>query len=240
MKYSRHLKIFFDKFKRKKENKFDYIISLGYNCEVTYRFLKYFKFEDSGLFNWTYSYSINDLIYALNNFDKIAQGEFINPDPLWECKNTHIKFHGRENMGTYMNHLETDEILKKDLEDLKGRINHLKEKFLDILKNDKSKLYIYKIKKEDLKNDPEEKIKELNNALKNLGGNNFKLLIVYEKQDLIIPDNPNFITRNVEYFAPDNAVTDRKYLDNGWDNIYSEFYTNKIKSNKKKKYKFER
>ena len=104
---------------RKKENQFNYIISLGYNCEVAHRFLKYFKFEISGLFNWTYSYSIKDLISALKNFESIGSGDFELPNPLWECKNTHIRFHGKADMKEFIDGTATNEIIENDRKDLK-------------------------------------------------------------------------------------------------------------------------
>ncbi len=61
-------------------NCYDYLLSLGYNCEVTFKFFKYYKCEISGLFNWAYSRSINDLIYALEHFEMIGGGGgWINP-----------------------------------------------------------------------------------------------------------------------------------------------------------------
>ncbi len=240
-KITRHFKVFLSAFSRKKENGFNYIISLGYNCEVTYRFLKFFKFEESGLFNWTYSRTIDDLIFAINNFDKLGMNGFDNPNPLWECKNTHIRFHGKEDMGTYLNHLETKEILEKDLKELEGRIRYLKNKFINIAQSSESKLFIYKIKKDDITNDVENRLLSLHKALTNIGAKNFKLLIVQEKTNNTIATSPFYIVREVNYFAPDDAVTDKKYFNNGWDDIYTEFYPNQRHiRNKIKKYKFDK
>ena len=78
--------------------KFKYIIPLGYNCETAFRFWQNYRFIDSSLFAWTFSYSISDLINALYNFDSILSGEIALPNPLYECQNTHIRFHGKANM----------------------------------------------------------------------------------------------------------------------------------------------
>ena len=229
--------------KRVEENCYDNIISLGYNCEVTFRFLKYFGFEISNLFNWTYSYSINDMTNALNNFESICSGEMQNPNPLWECVNTHIRFHGKADSRIFIKGRETEDILKADKEDLLGRVAHLKEKFLNILRDDTKKLYIYKIKKEDIDENVNDKILNLLDALKNLGGNNFKLLIVAEKEnEKCFSENENYMVRFVKYFAPDNCLVRKKYFNNGWDDIYNEFYVKIPDKNEKKnkKYKFDK
>ena len=85
-----------------KYEKFRYIVPLGYNCETAFRFWRLYRFLDSSLFAWTYSYSIEDLINALNNFDSILAGEIALPNPLYECKNTHIRFHGKANMKNWI------------------------------------------------------------------------------------------------------------------------------------------
>lgn len=229
------------KFTRKKENCFDHIVSLGYNCEVTFRFFKYFHFEETGLFNWTYAHHIDDLINALTNLDAIGTGDFEYPSPLFECKNTHIYFHGKQRMDIYMNKTPTDEIFLKDKEDLTERIQHFKEKFLKIAQNNDSKLYIYKIQDIDINEEIEEKIKALYFCLEKLGAVNFKLLVINAVGKNFDFECKNIISRTVKYYAPDSTVTSRKFYDNGWDNIYAEFWQKKPKNyEKSKKYKFER
>ncbi len=237
---SRDIKIFIHKFFRKKECGFDHIISLGYNCEVTFRFLKYFNFEESNLFNWASSRSINKLIYALENFNCIGQNGFNFPNPLWECRKTQICFHGKEDTRLYIAKKDTPEIRKKDYAELKSRIEHLKEKFIKLSRSNDSKLYIYKLRKLDIDSQVEKKLIRLYNALKKyIRAQNFQLLIVYERGTVKLKENPLYILRNVDYFAPDSSVTDKKYFNNGWDKIYSEFYPKKIFRKKFKKYKFD-
>lgn len=229
--------ILFTKFFRKKENKYDHIISLGYNCEVTFRFLKYFKFEESNLFNWTATRTIDDLINALANFDKIGTNDFNTPNPLWECKNTKIRFHGKAPMSIYINKTATTEEMEADKKELTERIKYLKNKFLNILCDNSKKMYVCKIKSENINENINFKIETIIKKLKILGGKNFDLLVISEDRmkNFFIPQN--YIYRTVKYFAPDNDVTSKKYFNNGWNKIFDEFYQPKIKS-KKKKYKF--
>lgn len=55
--------------------KYGHIISLGYNCEFSYQFYLYHKFVEASLFAWSNTININNLIYALDNFDKLATGD---------------------------------------------------------------------------------------------------------------------------------------------------------------------
>ena len=96
------------------------------------------------------------------------------------------------------------------------------------------------IKTNDINKNIEDSIIELYEALKSLGGNNFKLLILHEKicTENFEIDNNNIIVRPIDFYAPDDDVTSSKYFDNGFDKIWEEFYCKK-KKRKKKKYKFE-
>ena len=232
----RFVRIFFEKRNRKDVNAYDHIISLGYNCEVQFRFLKYFGFEDSNLFNWVSSHNIDLLLKTLKNFKKIGSGDFIGPNPiskLWTCAETSLIFHGK--LEFIKGREITEEDIKNDKEDLKGRVTYLKKKFLKYASNNKKKLYIYKIKNEDAKQGIIEKIKELKSLLIKLGAKNFQLLIVFEekKSQFFNEEIENVIFRSVKYFAPDSAVTSKDCFDNGWDDIYKEFYvTNKYQNNR--------
>lgn len=231
-------------FKRTHKNKFDYIFSLGYNCEIAFRLYEYFKFEESNFLNWTFCESINDLICALNNFEKIASGDFIEPNPLWVCKNTNIGFHGKENMWKYINKTINEQEKNADKKDLIERIAYLKSKFLTLAKSNCKKLYVYKIKNNDLNNDILKKVNELNKTLTDLGTINFKLLIIYEEKNKKFFENfsdklsENIIFRSVDFYAPDECVTDKSYMNNGFDKIWDEFYCS-YKTKNKKKYKFQ-
>lgn len=231
----------FKKFLYKKKH-YDYIVSLGYNREVAYKFLKYYNFEESSLLNWTYSYTIDDLICALKNFNCIGFDFLQKPNPLWECSNSHIRFHGKVAMQKYIDNTATNKELEADKKDFISRISYLKEKFLKIAQSEKSKLYIYKIKSKDINNTIHSKILDLLNSLKFLGAKNFKLLIVAEKENLKKFKNcaEEYLVDFVDFFPPDNDVTGRKYEKNGWDKIFDKFSVSKPKNYKKnKKYKYE-
>lgn len=229
--------------KIKKDNSKFYknIISLGYNCEIQFRFYNKFKYEETSLFNWSYINSIKDLIQVLNDLSLIGKQGFRVSAPLYTCNETNISFHGK---AKWKKIKDNPELIEKDIKDLGERLDYLKEKFVNTLKSNEKKLYIYKVKETDITNDINEKIIELKNALKTIEGkasSEFNLLIVAEeKYANYFKNTDEYIFRTVKYFAPDKEVTSKKYLDNGWDDIFNEFYSKKPKGyKKKKKYKFE-
>lgn len=229
-----------------KNKKYGHVISLGYNCEVAFQFLKNYKFVEASLFTWANTININNLIYALNNYDKLMTGEVRNVKPLYKCFNTNIRFHGREPMEIWLSDKEPDEEIKrKDKEELLSRIAHLKEKFLNTAKDGKKNLYIfsYLVKNESI-DEIKTNITHLYDSLCNIVKNEFDLLIVFENnkipKDLELNlNNKNIYIRTVKFFAPEDKVTG-DYCDNaGWKKIYSEFRPN-FKLKIKKRFKFEK
>ncbi len=221
------------------KNCYDYIISLGYNCEVSYKFLKYFKQEVSGLFNWSKVNTIDNLIYALENFDKLGTSGFVMEMPLWKCINTNISFHGKVQAKDYLKNNYAEEEIEKDKSELSERIKYLKEKFINILCNNKRKLYIYKIKNKDINDSTEEKILKLKHQLTKMGGKNFDILIVALKDQINkFPINTNeYKIRFIDAYPPDSEVTCKKFKNN-WKKIYNEFHPKLSIWSKRKKYKF--
>ena len=227
--------------KRNKDNFYEQIISLGYNCEVQFRFYKYFKYEETSLFNWSYIKNLDDLIRVLNDLSLIGKQGYKQTVPLYTCIETNISFHGK---AKWKKIKDNQELIEKDIQDLSEKNNYLKEKFINTLKSNSKKLYIYKVKNSDITENINDKIIELKKTLETLEGGasaGFNLLIVAEEKYANFFKNQNeYIFRTVKYFAPDNDVTSKKYLDNGWDEIFDEFYSKKPKGyKKKKKYKFE-
>ena len=225
-----------------KYEKFRYIVPLGYNCETAFRFWRVYRFLDSSLFAWTYSYSIEDLINALNNFDSILSGEIELPDPLYECQNTHIRFHGKTNMKTWLNCKEYNmELVNSDKEELKQRVGYLKEKFVRILHSSDSKLFIYKVTVSDCKSDTINiNIDKLYTYFEK-NTTNFKLIIVIEEKykDKIQIKKDNLIIETVKQYSPEEDVTNKKKGDaKSWNKIYKK-YRPSVLLKTKKKFKFE-
>lgn len=228
-----------DKLFHRNSKYYDHIISLGYNCEVSFQFFLEFHFVESSLFAWVNLSTIDVLINALQNVSSICSGEIINVKPMWKCVNTKIHFHGKAPMSFWFANPSNDDI-NKDKEELLSRVSHLKAKFLDIAKDGKRKLFIFKWLPED-NTFNRQKVDMLYSSLSKLA-DNFDLLIVVEKklfEKIDLPlDNNHIFFRYVSFFTPEEAVTSKPYDRKGWKNIFSEFRPN-FRLPKKKKFKFE-
>lgn len=233
------IKNFLDNFKYEK---FRYIVPLGYNCETAFRFWQNYKFLDSSLFAWTISSSIEDLINSLIKFDSILSGEIALPNPLYECQNTHIRFHGKANMKNWINCQNYDiALVNEDKEELRQRTAYLKDKFIKILNSTDTKLFIYKICISDLESpDLNANIEKLYSFFENKT-QNFKLVIVTEEnfRNKIQIKRDNLIIETVEKYSPEEDVTNKKKGDSkGWRKIYKK-YRPAVLLKTKKKFKFE-
>ena len=237
----KNFKIISGAFFRKK--KYDNIIPLGYNCETAYRFYRHFRFIESSLFSWVYISSFQMLENALNNIDIIASDDFVYENTMYKCSKSGIKFHGRMREEEFTNDEEKNKILmEQDKEELRSRINYLKEKFVRTANDGKKNLYIKKISLSEANDENSyENMYKIYKFLQKFCKNDFDLLFVTEKNyfDKFIYNEKNIYTKCVEKYSPDNLVTDKKQGDKfGWDVIYTEFSPKK-RVWKKKKLKFE-
>ena len=219
---------------------YGHIFSLGYNCEVSFQFFKYHHFVESGLFSWVGTSDVTTLISALNDFNSIATGDFEYNGATWKCSRTSICFHGKRNVAP------TDlQALNADKEELKPRLDYLKNKFLTTGADGKKNLYIYKHSVRDSL-DAETFIKDIQNlydTLKKLIRNEFDLLIVTENTTFPSLSDANFSNdhiyhRSVSFFTPESNVTAKKNDAHHWRKIFREFRPD-FKLKKTKKYKFE-
>lgn len=218
------------------------IVPLGYNCETAFRFYCTWGFLDSSLFAWTSVSSIDRLVKAIADLDRVGTGDmrFSNRTMMWTCANTDICFHGRlKPVPIARPPSQAD--LDADLADLRGRIAHLKEKLRRYAANDRSTLFVYKPRPSDIERDGfNNKINALEQAIDGLGAQNWKLLVVCERSfcDHVQPGK-NRIIRTVRRYSPPDDVTARKKGDPaGWKLIFTEFAPEKILP-KKHAFKFE-
>ena len=220
---------FFSKlFTNKNVKKYGHIISLGYNCELSYQLFRHNRFVESNLFAWTYIYSAKDLLNALNNLNLIGENGFLPPNPLFECKNTHIRFHGNDKNPT-----------QKDYDELSQRVFYLRDKFLKTLSDGETNLYMIKIRTDE--DNIEQIISNVFEKLNNMVKNQFDLLVILENDARLaqrFEEIPNIYIRFVDFFAPDDDVTTKKCDKKNWKAIFDEFRP-KYKLKKKKKFKFE-
>lgn len=223
-----------------KIKKYGHIFSLGYNCEVSFQFFKYHHFVESGLFSWVNALDIKTLTKALNNFDTIASGDFEYDGKMWRCLKSSIYFHGKRDVKS------TDiQALNADKEELKPRLDYLKNKFLTTGTDGKKNLYIYKHSVRD-SFDKETFVKDVQNlydTLKKLIRNEFDLLIVTENKTFSSLSEADFSNnhiywRSIIFFTPENNVTTKENDKRHWRQIFREFRPD-FKLPQTKKYKFE-
>lgn len=215
-----------------KRKKYGHIISLGYNCEVSFQFFLKYHFVESSLFAWVNAVDCQHMIYALKNLSVLTTKGFKHVPPMYEDIATGISFHPKENHG------ETE---KEEKAELKSRILHLKEKFIKTASDGKKNLYIFKCPPiESSEKEAYKDIVELYNTLKTMVSNEFDLLIILEEKMYpnLVFDIPNIYVRRVNFFTPYYAVTSKPYDKKHFNKIFSEFCPN-FKLPKTKHFKFE-
>lgn len=227
---------------RIRRRKFGQIVPLGINCEVAFRFYVSWGFVDSSLFSWAQTFGLKKLCETLRKLDRLFAGAATLDEgsKMWKCEETGTYFHGQLKWDS--GHPDyTGEQIAADLEDLRGRVRHLRGKFLDYLRNETPTLLVHRLDVGDAQQDDlDARLGELESVLKGLGARNCTLLVVVERRFLgRMPAGSNRVFRAVEKFNPCDCVTDVNAGDPiGWRAVYSEFAPSKILP-KKHDFKFE-
>jgi len=222
--------------------KYDQIMPLGTNCEVAFRFYVSWGFVDSSLFAWAQTFGLEKMCSTLLNLDRLLAGEatFSDQSKMWKCEETGVYFHGNLKWSPGHPDYSADEIAA-DLAALRGRVAHLRTKFLGYLRNNARTLLIHRISVADAASpDLDGRLAELESVLAGLGARNCTLLVVTERRHLPdMPAGPNRVFRAVEQFNPCDRVTDENAGDPiGWRVVYAEFAPAKILP-KRHAFKFE-
>ena len=225
---------------------YGHIISLGYNCEVSFQFFKKYHFTESSLFAWCSCQNIQMMIKAINDVDNVGNGE-LTPSTaiaMWQCQNSGIYFHGKGKQRMWRDN-PPPEFFESDLVELRSRLAHLRQKFIDTCQDSKMSLYIYKCPPKEAETSSENLvalINELYQAIKNKGDNPFDLLIIFEQNTQTDIEqkinNPHIFVRRVKFFSNPGHVISKPYDKRGWGRIFSEFKPN-FKLPKRKRHKFE-
>ena len=213
------------------KNRYDHLVLLGYNCEIAFQFFNMYRFLESGLFAWSYASSLHDTLHALQHPDLIGTNGFIFTDPLWQCRNTQISFHGKN----------TQISLEQEEQELTQRLAYLKKKFTQICATAGQKLlFVVKVRTSPSAGNADD-LPALYHTLKQITRSDFDLLVICEK-DAVLPrlSYPHVFIRRVDHFAPENSVTNTLLAANeDWERIFSEFGPKRyLKHNKH--FKFEK
>ena len=221
---------------------YGHVISLGYNCEISFQFFLKYHFVESSLFAWVACPSIEQMIYALLHVQEVGAGKLEPQGVMWRCFNTDILFHGKAPMSMWLNH-PTPQQIAEDKAELVDRLKYLRAKFQKTACDGKKNLYIFKYPKTDeTAQTALEKINRLEQTLRQIVSNPFDLLIVLQEGLLpgleALSKKENIFIRRVAFYAPDDNVTTELNDRLHWGKIFDEFRP-AFKLKKKKHFKFE-
>ena len=216
-------------------HKYGHVISLGYNCEVSFQFFLQYHFVESSLFAWTMTQNCENLVYALNHIDEVGSQGFEPGVPMYKDIATNIFFHTKS--------YKPDAVPPESeiIAELKSRVDYLRNKFIKTAADGKKNLYIFKYPPVSV---PSENVRRnilnLYSALNNICKNAFDLLIILDEKtspDLAF-DYENLFVRRVKFFTPTDRVTSKPYDRWHFRRIFREFRP-AFKLPKNKKFKFE-
>lgn len=205
--------------------RYDSVVSLGYNCEISFRLENFFGKIDAMPFSWSYVLERELFPAVLENVEKLFSGEVrLLEDRMILCENTNIKFHPRYEI-LQKNGTITAESLAEAVQELKSRVAHLKKKYTELVSSDKCTLFLIKVEDKG-QEDNVRYIRAVTEALKKVYcSGKFTLVVLVEKEaltpGLLELEDEQVKVRGLKRFAP------RKHTDiagdvKGWYRILRE------------------
>jgi hypothetical protein len=218
-----------------------HVLSLGYNCEVSFQFYRTFRFVESNVFAWVNTMTVDNLICALADIDRIGSEGWAFEGVMWRDVSTGIWFHGKTPMDVWTSGRYTQSDLDADRIELEGRVAHLKKKFLEVARDGRSKLFVFKYPPDET---PDvNRVGKIHDVLVKLCEGPTDLLVVLEERmlpalkDADLP--PGVLTASVSHYTPVKQATAVELSDvDGWRRIWKGFRPLR-RIFKKKKFKFE-
>lgn len=209
-------------------NKFDYIISLGYNCEVSFRIKDKFGEINSFPYSWAYCCDKKLFLDSLDNLDEILSGDIeLLENGMFKCKKFDINFHSCKNKDhLYIDGKPNETIVKNEIKKLKSKINYLTFKMKKLFNGSKRTLFIIKVKHNNSVSDINF-VKSVYNKLNYLyKSKNFVLLVVLEEkyitEDFKNIEKNNLNIRSIKCYS--SGYTAEKNGDlQGWNRILSNY-----------------
>ncbi len=215
--------------------KYNEIVSLGYNCEVSQRLQDIFnkKFEHY-LFTWSYECDRELFLESLNNLNNFTESEYsILPNGMIKHERYNIRFHSRfskdqliNNDGSFTNNVEPA------INELKERLTYLSNKTENIFKTNKKILFIIKLKRTNIQDDFNyiEKLNKILSLKFTEKSPEYTLLVVIEKNNysknelkLINSKNNQYIKYEaISHFA-DDPYTDIHGDIFGWYRVIKKY-----------------
>lgn len=208
---------------------YDKVISLGFNCEISFALKDYYGKLDSYPYSWCYSADRELLLSSFDHMDEILTGhvECLPESNMFKCNKFQMSFHAKTNRDQLaIDGVEQPEKVKESLIELRSRVAHLVDKMNNLFEGNQSTLFIYKLRfTSDWEEDNKfilRMIEKLNELYKT---HNFVLLVVVEsinKYKVTLTDNEQLKIRVIDNFSGFYNVqgsTDHT----GWSKILDEF-----------------
>lgn len=201
---------------------YNYLISIGMNCEVRYQLKQKYGAFDSSLLEWAVV-PPQHLIEVLENPHLIFSGEIEEKRAynMWRCKVTDITFHGKKTVNELLgSDGKPDEMkISQEKEDTISRIKYLSDKFINVAQSEESKLYILGIHPDFCKYKGQELrtlIQKVSDTIQKVAKNASLLIITLAENVEALKDlnnDKNLFIRTINHFAPYNQATNPEYVD---------------------------
>lgn len=205
--------------------KYDAVVSLGYNCEISFRLENFFGKINAMPFSWSYVLERESFPAVLEHIDPLFSGEVrLLEDRMILCENTKIKFHPRYEIlqkdGTI-----TEDSLAEAVQELKSRVEHLKKKYVELVASDKRTLFLIKVENKG-EEDNIRFVRDVTEALRKAYRSGLFTLVVLAEKEAVTPglqslEGEQLKIRALKRFAP------RKHTDiagdvKGWYRVLQE------------------
>ena len=205
--------------KKKHGNGFDHIISLGYNCEVSFRIVEYLggKTESFPL-SWVYIKDQSNTVFILDHLSAITEAQrfpFVSQSGMFLVEELNIAVHSH----VRPQHPGAPEsaFLDEASKEIRSRFAHLNEKWKDVLAGNDSVLFLLKLQDWRGQEKCAELIKELNAWLSSEFKSGKYLLVCFTAQrenyehicqDKVIQSLSKVRVNYIRFFAPDENTKD--------------------------------
>ncbi len=169
------------------ENGFDCIVSLGYNCEVSFRIQDYIGRKlDSYPLSWAYIHDQSKMGEVIEHLDDMLSGDTtVNiRSGMIHCGKLNVSFHTKISHSS-LTEDNREQYMKKALPEMKVRLSYLRKKFNELFQSNKSTLFVLKCQEVNAYDSIIRYLDELEKIIldKYLTGK-FFLLVVTDDRDL--------------------------------------------------------
>ena len=111
--------------------KYDNIISLGTNCEVSFRCSNLYKDYSTFPFSWVQIYNLDTFLMSLKDLHGMYQGDYYFDKDLIVYKKYNIGFHLRDHNGNTIKSKDEITSMRNTMDEFHSRMEHLIKKWIN-------------------------------------------------------------------------------------------------------------